>query len=788
MKRRLSIALIVPFASESKGFFDDTLLGSLCSVALGVGHRAKIAHVYQRFEAGTWVGNSAAKLQDWLESIDAELIVVERSLDIAALASFRLRRPGCRVLLVSRGAPFADLTGVEFVLGAPGSVPPSGTRRTPPTLELVTGFGALLDSFASGYETVGAPEVYRVVGESLVSSPCQIPHPSVQAHYWSLSLKPELHHVDIIDSGAAPRIVRKTLLGNAGCSYSRNALTSPGMQGVTLPNTVPVSVLGCTFCFMGGDYQKRPRDVVLDELVEQALWITQHAPSVPELVLADLRPLRYLPARGRAPHTRRIRPIRWLFSARADTLLRQGGLIADALAAAECADHQIEAHLIGFESFCDRELERYNKGLTVQHLVGAVAALRELAAKHPGRFHYASARAHTLILWNPWTSPEDLSERVAVIRRHGLAALFSDIGSNRLRLYRDVPLTYAAERDGALRSEWDVPSTYRGYAMGRPWQFLDRRTKLAFALARQLKRTLGRESEVAQLAAVCALARRLETRELDVLGVERTVVSELDALAAVLNRLDLERGPGDPPRGCDLPAVPLVFAGACNNGCEHCSNADTWLPNDTQELRARLQAAQQAQCPILFAGREPSVHPAFGSLIERAWDNGRNLVGIVTNGRRFAYAGFTRVAARYLAGASVKLQGTRPCITDEIVRVDGAHEQAIAGARALTAMGVVVEIRAPLLRQNLRAFAEYLDVARACGARQIRIEASLDGIGLDRGGLAVEATVALSRRCAADGFPLQVSPLVTQCRRFDRLPIAIERHGGGAFGKGGVPC
>jgi hypothetical protein len=127
-------------------------------------------------------------------------------------------------------------------------------------------------------------------------------------------------------------------------------------------------------------------------------------------------------------------------------------------------------------------------------------------------------------------------------------------------------------------------------------------------------------------------------------------------------------------------------------------------------------------------------------------------------------------------------------MTDDIVQVQGAHEQSIAGARALAALGVAVEIRAPLLRHNLHAFSDYVDVARACGARQIRIEASLDGIGLDKLGLAAQSVVALSRRCAEQAFPLQASPLITLCRRFDRVPIAVERHGKHTQDNGAGPC
>ena len=83
----------------------------------------------------------------------------------------------------------------------------------------------------------------------------------------------------------------------------------------------------------------------------------------------------------------------------------------------------------------------------------AIAAMRDLARQHPEAFSYNRARGHSLILWNPWTTPEDLAASAAVLREQGLAEMFHEPARNRLRLYEDLPIYYAARRDGALRDD-----------------------------------------------------------------------------------------------------------------------------------------------------------------------------------------------------------------------------------------------------------------------------------------------------------------------------------------------
>jgi pyruvate-formate lyase-activating enzyme len=775
------LALIVPYAYRSEGFFSDTLLGVLCQMSREQGHRAELARVYYE---GDPQGDLAVAslLERWLDELAPDLIAVERLFDPAPLQAYCSRGPSRRVLLVSSGDPCSDLTGIDLVVGAAASVE-NGSRRTPAALEIAAAFSGILGAMASGTDPGELPGVARVREGRLL--PPVNPNRAPQAPF---AIRPALDHRDIA-LGPAPRVVRKTLLGNAGCPYGRDALEGAHFAGVEPPADAGVSRRGCSFCFMGGDYDPKPPDRAAAELADQAVWITRGAPEIEELVISDQHPLPHLAQALRLARERGARPVRWLFATRPDAFLRNRREVDEAITAAEATGQIIEAYLVGFEAFSDAALARYNKGLTVADQLAAIASMRELAALHPAAFAYARSQGHSLILWSPWTTPEELAECVAVIRRHGLCELFSELGGNSLRLYRELPVTWAAARDGALASEWEgPPPSSRGYSRGLPWRFLDPRARLAFAVARALRQDLGRETETAQLGAAAALAGAAPSGARDAEAV-REVRRGLAALCAALGTVDRARRP-EPMFGCcEEEVAPVLFAGACNDGCPHCPERDTWLPDDREALLARIDAAQETGRTALFAGREPTVHPHFFDLLEHA-SRGQRRVGLATNGRRFAYAAFARRAAPHLAGAGVKLHAPDPASADRIAHAPGAHAQAVAGARALRSLGVPVEIRAPLHRDNLASFENHLPLARACGASQIRIEASLDAIGLDRLEEAAAAVAALARRCEEARFPLRASPVAGARGRFNRLELRsdLETHARSSLAHGGEPA
>lgn len=767
-----SVAFVLPFGEPSEGFFPDTVLGLLCAEARAAGHRAHMLRVYYDGRSTDRDREITRRLSGWLADRDADVIVVDRLFDPTPVAEHVRAKSGRYAVLVTRGDSFDPVEGVDLVIGATtGSHPHGGTRRQPTPGELAVIFHGVLDAFDTGRPPGEVPGVALVDESGLrhgsPSSPAPLPRP----------FAPALDY-DVICHGDPPPVVRKTLFGNRGCPFALDPGSNPHFFDVELPTDRPIARLGCAFCNMGGDYEKRPDGAVVGELVEQALYYSENAPRVSELVLDDQHSLRYLERLVGAAHTAGTRRYRWLFAARADAFVRETDRIRAAVRAAADTGHVLEVYLTGFEAFSDRELERYNKGTTARHMLAAVETMRSLAREHPGAFEYGAARGHSLVLWNPWTSPQDVHCSVETVRQHGLCELFDEIGRNRLRLYSDLPIYYAARRDGALIDEWDTndegAGRRKGYSVEQPWWFLDARTASAYRLATAMRDRLGTETEVAQLRAVLqwveAHGPGSKERQRE---AESDVLTELERLDGELRTL-AERGDGDgPPRGQQRRAVPAYFAGACNNGCEACPNRDVWMDDDVLAVHARVREARSRGAPVVLGGREPSLHPAFLELVRAASGDDRRPVGLVTNGRRFAYPRFARAAVRAgLTGASVKLFAPDPETADAISRDPGGHEQTKAGMRALRRAGLKgLELRIVLHGRNLGQAARWLELAAEVEADQLRIDLALDAVGVDGLEDAAATVKELATRCARERWPLEAAPLRAGMRMFEWLPL-----------------
>jgi hypothetical protein len=766
VSRARSIGFVLAYGELSESFFPDALLAHLCARARRAGHRAELVRVYydgKDADADAAIGERLAR---WLAARDVDVIVAERLFDPAPLRAHVAGAPNRKVVLVSRGDSFDPVDGVDLVVGGnPGSTRSGATRRSPSLGELALAFDRLLDALARDADPASVPGVGRVVdGELVLAAPLE--RPTLREPFEAVV------EMDVIAAGEPPAITRKTLFGNVGCPYAADPLEQLHFRGVRLPTTRPIARLGCAFCALGGDYEKRPDAEVVAHTLEQADFWAARVPTLRELVLADQHSLRYLRALMFA--ARGLRPMRWLFAARSDAFVRELSTVRAAIEAAEETGHVLEVYLTGFESFSDAELRRYNKGITVAEQIAAVDRMRELAREHPRAFAYAAARGHSLILWSPWTTPEEIRESVDVIRAEGIAELFHEIGRNRLRLYRDLPIFYAAERDGALLDAWEDgdrgAGRAKGYSVEHPWRFLDPRTRLCERFARRLRERLGTATELAQLAAASDFAIEAGPDVADVEGTCARVIASVEALERVLDSL-AHRRVGTPTAPRRLHAAVVRVSGACNNGCASCPNRERFLDSSLDATLARVADARAEAGPIVLGGREPTMHVGFFELVRAAAEGGRP-VGVVSNGRRFASSAFAREAVGAgLRAASIKIFGVDSASADATTRDPGGFAQALAGMRNLRAAGVrALEARVVLHARDLARLDALPAIACRAGATQLRVEVALDAVGLANLDAAARAVEALSLACERAGVPLDASPLRAGPSLFDAMP------------------
>jgi hypothetical protein len=519
---------------------------------------------------------------------------------------------------------------------------------------------------------------------------------------------------------------------------------------------------------MGGDYDKRPDEDTVASVLRQVVYLTEHLPKPHAFVLTDQHPLRYLPLLLESAERRGVRDVTWLLETRADWLVEHRDALVKSIEVAARTGMRLELYLVGFESFSDEDLELFNKGTTRAGLLAAVELARELARAHPDHFGFTRERGHSLILFHPWTSPERLLASGETLRAHGLSDFFHDMTRNRLRLYPRLPIFALAKAHGLAVEAWEGDEASRtarakGYSVDIAWRFADPRAALAYEACRRLRGAFGDETEISQLLAVARWVERMDRQRPPAAESMRGLEAAVGKLAACFGEL-LHGSRGQ-------RAAPVLFAGACNNGCHGCENRDRFLPDDADALGERVDQARGSGLPLMLAGREPTLHPDFVALVERARGVDCRRVGVTSNGRRFAYRRYAEEAIRAgLSDASIKVFAGRPAEADAVARVEGAFLQAMAGIDNLVRGGVRVEIRLPLHARALDPFPLYPELARAHGVGGIRLEVALDSLGLDALEEAEAAVRVLAAGCRAADVHLTASPLPSGMRGFDRLP------------------
>ncbi len=312
-----------------------------------------------------------------------------------------------------------------------------------------------------------------------------------------------------MDGRGEPPPIRKTLDTNDGCPFAKPVRDNPVYAGADL-SADGVTLAGCAFCFMGGDYRALPwRETVAVHLDQIATWQTELG-QLDEVVLRDQHAVRYLPHLLREAVARGLPPVGVLVPGRGDAILRYGDALREAAEVAAGTGFWFTLYLIGFESFSAPQLERFNKGVTPADYATALAALWALHRRHGDTFRLTAYGASSFVLWDPWTTLDDLQANVDFIDAHDVRPLSSGLASTRLRLYPNLPLYWLAQRDGLLvagTGAADRGAAQTGYAAEARWQTRDGRVAAVEELTRRLLRHTHVDAQVDVLRATARWGR-----------------------------------------------------------------------------------------------------------------------------------------------------------------------------------------------------------------------------------------------------------------------------------------
>lgn len=285
--------------------------------------------------------------------------------------------------------------------------------------------------------------------------------------------------------------MRPTISGPAtGCPWMADARKSEIFEGVEGEN---IQFKGCTFCLdQSGAYAAPTQTQVLESWLKQLRAIRARAPQTREVLLIDERPHPFLPAFFEAVAAEpALHGLELLIKSRVDWLLQFGeSHLAPAALGAAKSNSVVHVYLVGFENFDQFHLELFNKGQTAEDAEAAIALLRSLSDRFPQSFEYRRLRAHGIVLFTPWTTPEALLENARWMTRVNFSELRSEALKTRLRLYPRTPLYHLAERDGLLTRHFEPGRPDRaveqGYDASAPWRFRDARTEAVYRVTATL--------------------------------------------------------------------------------------------------------------------------------------------------------------------------------------------------------------------------------------------------------------------------------------------------------------
>ncbi len=316
--------------------------------------------------------------------------------------------------------------------------------------------------------------------------------------------------------------------GSPGCAYGQDVRTNPYFAGIDFP--AKVVTRGCSFCATGG-VPRRPAGEVLRSVLDQLDHILATEPETARIQINDQNPFPYLVQFVERAGERGGRPLEILMETRADWLLGALPVMDRALAAAERTGHRILLFLMGVENLSQKELDLYNKGVTVEQNEQAIHACRKLKRTYPKGYSDTRA-AFGFVLYNPWTEPRDIVLNLQAVERTGLSEFRGQIARSKLRLYPDTALYYKARQEGLLaeRFPYEAMDSARryGYEAEVPWRFAHATTDAAYGAHEAIYRRIGKHDELKVLHEIVRyLDRHPEAVGRPVERVARDVVASL---------------------------------------------------------------------------------------------------------------------------------------------------------------------------------------------------------------------------------------------------------------------
>jgi radical SAM protein with 4Fe4S-binding SPASM domain len=163
----------------------------------------------------------------------------------------------------------------------------------------------------------------------------------------------------------------------------------------------------------------------------------------------------------------------------------------------------------------------------------------------------------------------------------------------------------------------------------------------------------------------------------------------------------------------------------CNLRCLHCYNFDRELPylplarredelRDDEILRILDELREEGCLYLSLSGGEALVHPSLPTFVRHASSAGM-MVTVKSNGTLFDPARAAELADHGCAEVEVSLYGASAEVHDSFVKLDGAFERTLAGARAARDAGLGVKLSFVVVQRNAGEVGRMVELAGSLG-------------------------------------------------------------------------
>ena len=191
----------------------------------------------------------------------------------------------------------------------------------------------------------------------------------------------------------------------------------------------------------------------------------------------------------------------------------------------------------------------------------------------------------------------------------------------------------------------------------------------------------------------------------------------------------------------DRPSAPyrmdLAVTYRCNNDCAHCYNARerNYPELTTEQWKKIIDDLWALGVPhIVFTGGEATLRDDLPELIRHAESNGQ-ITGLNTNARRLTDMAYVqKLVEAGLDHVQITVESCDGQIHDEMMRVNGAFKQTIAGLKNVLSTRLYVMTNTTMLRTNVHRIPDTLDFLADLGVPTIGLNALIySGHGLTVG-------------------------------------------------------